>query len=82
MSQTLTYYVQNSAIDALTAQFGSCLQYLPRLHKVFMLKCIVHQYSDGTPMSDLIESLDPDALIPERVCDAMSPSMGFMAQRS
>lgn len=71
MSKTLTYYVQNTAIDALVAQFGSCLQHLPRHHKTFMLLCLVHQLSDGTPMSDLIDELDPNARIPTRVCAAI-----------
>jgi hypothetical protein len=71
MSQPLAYWVQNAALDTLTTNFGSRLQCLPHDHKVFMLKCLVHQYSAAKPMSDLIDQLDPDALIPERVCDAI-----------
>lgn len=67
----ITYWVQTSPIDALTASFGSRLQYLPHEHKAFLLKCLSHQYCNSSPMSDLIDELDPDALIPKRVCDAI-----------
>ena len=71
MSKPVTYYVQTSAIDELTAKFGHRLQYLSKAHKTFLLKCTIHQLSDGTPMSDLINELDPDARIPRRLCDAI-----------
>jgi len=63
--------VHTCAIEALVAAFGLRLQYLHPDYRTFMLKCLVHQYSSATPMSDLIDELDPDALIPERVCDAI-----------
>ena len=71
MAQPITYWVQTSPIDDLTASFGSRLQYLSHEHKTFMLKCLIHRYASTTPMSDLVDELDPDAHIPQRVCDAI-----------
>jgi len=66
-----------SPIDRLVEDFGASLQHLCDRHKRFMLAALSYQLFSSNAMSDVIDQLDPDALIPDLVTDAIESLDGL-----
>ncbi|WP_416671575.1 hypothetical protein [Egbenema bharatensis] len=72
---------QTNLILDLTDRYGVYLDTLSRQQKLFIISCLSEHLRTQSPLEDLFDALDPNALIPNHLTDALSRSIELCPTR-